>query len=108
MRAGKLRHRVILQSRSDTQDETGSAVPAWANVATVYAAVEPLRGRELLTAQSINSEVTGTIRMRYRAGIDASMRATYGGKTYNIVAVVNPEERNIELLLYTSQGLNDG
>lgn len=108
MRAGKLRHRVTIKARNDTQNDTGEAVASWTEVATVWAAVEPLRGRELLTAQSINSEVTGTIRMRYRAGIEASMRAEYAGKVYNIVAVVNPDERNIELLLYTSQGLNDG
>lgn len=108
MRAGKLRHRVTLQTRTETQNDTGESAASWSDFATVWAAVEPLRGRELIAAQAVNSEVTGMIRMRYRAGVEPTMRAVYGSRNFNIVAIVNPEERNIELWLYTSEGLNDG
>ena len=52
-------------------------------------------------------EVTGRITIRYLAGIDEKMRIVYGDKTYNILAVINPEERNHTLQLLVKEILND-
>ena len=111
MQAGKLRHRVTIQqlvAGSPQQNAGGEPDTTWTDVATVYASVEPLRGRELFAAQAVNSEVSGQIRMRYRAGISPDMRIVYAGRHYDILALVNPLERNIELLAYVREGPNNG
>lgn len=111
MRAGTLRHRVAIEqlvANSPTQNAGGEMDETWTNVATVWAAVEPLKGREFLAAQQVNSEVTGTIRIRHRAGVTPKMRCVFGTRNYDVLAVVNPDERSRELVLYVREGPNVG
>jgi SPP1 family predicted phage head-tail adaptor len=111
MRAGKLRHRVTLQSLtagSPQQTASGQPDESWADEATIWASVEPLRGRELFAAQEHHSRVEVRIRLRYRAGITAAMRVSFDGRYYNIVAVLDREERHRELELMCEQGVNNG
>lgn len=108
--AGKLKHRVTLQRLANASpDKTSSGEPddAWADVATVYASIEPLNGRELFAAQEHHAETTTRIRMRWRSGVDAKMRATHGGTTYNILSVIDPEKGGTELHLMCSTGLQE-
>ena len=71
MKAGKLRHRVTLQEdqAAGTQDSYGQEVEDWQDVATVWAAVEPLQGREFLGGKQLVAEVTTRIRIRYFSGL---------------------------------------
>lgn len=84
--AGRLRHRVrieqlsyLLDSHGDQyQDpETGESRPQWVEVATVWAAIEPLSAREFIAAQSTQSQITARIVIRHRDGLDASMRLVH-------------------------------
>lgn len=112
MRSGKLRHLVSVQqllAGSPQQLASGEPDATWTDVVTnVHAAIEPLRGRELLAAQQINAEVSGTVRMRYRAGVTSAMRIKWGTRYYDILAVVDFEERHVELLLYVRERVNQG
>lgn len=109
--AGKLRHRVALQALgAGSPQQTGSGMPdeSWSTVATVYASVEPLNGRELFAAQEHHAETTTRIRIRYRSGVTAKMRVSHGGTLYNILSVIDPEKRHKEMQLMCSDGVNDG
>lgn len=97
--AAIFRHRITLQELVTGQDEAGQPVREWQDVATVWAAVEPLRGREYWAAAQVQSEVTTRIRIRYRSGIRPDMRVLYGGRVFNVTAVIDPEERHVELQL---------
>ena len=110
MRAGRLNQRVTIQqlAGSPPQDAGGAPTQDWADLVTVFASVEPLRGREFIAAQGVNSEVTGQIRMRYYPGVTSAMRAKMGTRIYEIIAVVNVDERNAELILYVKEGPTSG
>lgn len=111
MRAGNLRHRVTIQqlvAGSPNQNAGGEPEEAWSDVATVYGAIRPLKGREFLSAQQTSSEVTGVIDMRYRAGITSKMRCMFGERLFDIVSVVDPDERHIRLELSVRELANDG
>lgn len=97
--ASIFRHRVTIQELRDGQDESGQPFHEWQDVATVWAAVEPLRGREYFEAHQVQAEVTTRIRIRYRPGIRPDMRVLYGGRVFNITAIIDPEERHRELQL---------
>ena len=110
IRNGKLRHRVTIQQftiGSPQQTSSGEADGEWTEVKTVWGAIEPLRGRELIAAQQVASEVTGTITIRYRAGVTAAMRVKFGARYYGVLAVVDPDERHDRLLLYVKEGPGD-
>lgn len=107
MRAGRLRHRVKIQAPVSTQDEYGGTAGSWTDVATVDAGIHPMSGRELLAAQAIQSSVTHEIAMRYRV-VDATNRILYGARIFNIKSVVNIDERNRDLVLLCTEGLDRG
>lgn len=111
MRAGKLRHRLAIQALvpgSPAQNSSGEPDETWTTLATVWAAIEPLKGREFLAAQQVSSEVTGKITIRYYAGVTAKYRFLYGARIYDIVAPVNVDERNVEMQFYVREGPNNG
>lgn len=114
IRAGKLRHSLVLQSlsaNSPERDTGGAPDESWGTVATVNASIDPLRGRELLSAQQqAGAEVSSIIKIRYRAGVTAGMRLRNAdsSKFYDIVYVIDPEERHVELHLYVREGGNSG
>lgn len=88
MRAGELRERVTIQSETRTPDDRAGADVTWTTVCTVACAVDENWVRERLAMSGLQAEGGTTMRIRYRAGIKASMRAVisagpYAG-TYNI------------------------
>lgn len=105
MQAGKLRHRVTIEQRTQTFDANGSPTDTWTAFATVWASVEPLSGRELLNAEQIQPVVSHRVRLRYLSGVQPEMRVLHDSRALNIESVINKEERNIELELLCSEAV---
>ncbi len=99
MEAGELNKRIILQRESWTLDTYNSKVATWTNVATVWAKVKPLQGRELFQAAQVQEEVTHSVTIRYRAGVTADQRISYDSRTLQILGIVNVNEENIWLAM---------
>jgi SPP1 family predicted phage head-tail adaptor len=100
---GELRHRVEFLTPPETQnaygevDETGT----WSVFKTVWASVEPLKGRELFTAQQINSEITCKVKCWYVPGIKAKMRIKARGQIFEIIGPpvdIDLAHRELELM----------
>jgi SPP1 family predicted phage head-tail adaptor len=109
MRAGKLRHHVTLQRAEFSQDPvTGEVTPSWVEVAKVWAAIEPLSGREFIAAAASQSEVTARVVIRYRPGVTSAMRLLHRGKLYNIQGVLADVDSGLDYLtLPCSEGVGD-
>lgn len=113
MRIGALGQRITLQQRSLAQDATGGQLTTWTDVATVWAEVMPLSGRELIAAQAVASETSHQITLRWQPVFAdpktiTAMRVVYHGRHFNIGAAINEDERNRTLVLLVSEGVNDG
>lgn len=113
MRAGDLRHRITFQSRSATRDALGGQSLTWNDVASVWADVAPLSGRELLSAQANKSDVSSMITIRWQAQFAdpaaiATWRIVYGARIFNIHASIDVDERHKTIELSCGSGLNDG
>lgn len=108
LRPGELNRRIKLQQRSTTKTDAGTEQTTWSDVATVWANVQPLSGRELMAAAAVNAEVTHLIVIRYRPGVTARMRAVYGTRIFDINAVIEPEMAHVSLELMCTEGVNVG
>jgi SPP1 family predicted phage head-tail adaptor len=84
--AGRLRHRVRIEQLENLLDsngaviqdeETGQVAQEWAEVATVWAAIEPLSAREFIQSQATQSQITARIIIRFRDGLNAAMRLVH-------------------------------
>jgi head-tail adaptor len=72
--AGTLRHQVLLQSASYTQNAAGEQVSSWATVATLRADVEQIGGSETVIAGETSSLGTYVVKHRYYAGLTSDFR----------------------------------
>lgn len=108
MRAGTLNRRVRIERRIEVDDDTGDPVPSWVLFADVWGALEPQRGRELVTESELVTEYIGRIRIRYLPGVTAKMRAVVSSVHYNIEAIIDLLDRHEEMHLLVSYGIADG
>jgi len=103
--ASRLNKRITILRKPlpEDQDDSGQPLDDWIPVATVWAAIEPLRGREFFAAQAVNAEVTTRIRIRYRSDVDRKMIARHKDAEFEILYTINPEFRNVELQLMSKE-----
>lgn len=99
MRAGKLRHRLTIETATESQDDFGEMVKTFASAATVWGSVQPLAGNEVLAGDKISAEVTHIIRIRNNDNAAPEARITFGSRVFEITAVLNRDERNIAMQL---------
>lgn len=111
MRAGPLRHVIDVQSPLPVTANSGATAPAFDEqtpYAQLYAAIEPLRGREAVSADGMASIATHKITTRYRAGITTDMRIKFGTRYFGIESIRNLDERNIMLEIIAVEGAVQG
>lgn len=84
--AGRLRHRVRIEQLEDLLDSngetiqdpnTGEVARAWIEVATVWAAIEPLSAKEFIASQANQSQIAARMVFRFRPGMNAAMRLVH-------------------------------
>ncbi len=92
MKVSDLRNRISIQQQSNVQDETGQMLADWIDVALVWASIKHVSGLSAIRAGMDVSSVKASIRIRYRAGINAGMRIVHGSTVYNIEAIL-PDDR---------------
>ena len=94
MDPGKLNKRITFQLQDlDSEDEE------WEDIATTWASINPISGKEYYSAETINSDLTHKIRLRYRKGITPDMRVIYNDRIFYIISVINEYEKNTMLQL---------
>lgn len=92
--AGRLRWRVRLLERATSLDAWGEPADSWLPVASVWAEVIDLRGREFLEARQVEgAEISTRVRMRWRPGLREGMRLEAGGRQLEVTAVLDPDGR---------------
>jgi SPP1 family predicted phage head-tail adaptor len=100
MQAGKLRHRIEIQAKSTTRNAHGSMVEAWTPIASRWAAVEPLQGRDLFAAAQVDTRLSHRIELRHYTGLKPSNaefgpahRLVFQGRVFAIYQVRHLQER---------------
>ena len=97
LNAGDLNRRIAIQSPDATQDALGQPVVWWDDVAHCWASIRHPGGMATVRAGAESSTVKASIRIRYRADIDATMRVVHGATVYQIMAVL-PDERTRDFI----------
>lgn len=99
MRAGQLRHRIVIQRGSASQDTFGAETTTWSTLGTVWAEVYDLSGREYILSRQAQSEELVRITLRYRSDVTVANRVTWDGHVYDIKSVIqDPQKRMLQLM----------
>ena len=101
---GELRHRIVIQKPSDIQNGYGeieiNTNENWTDVATVRAGIYPISGKEFFAAETVNSEITHKVKIRYIEGLTSNMRIKFDERYFKIISPpIDFQEKNIELQL---------
>jgi SPP1 family predicted phage head-tail adaptor len=107
MSAGEFNRRVTLQTKSTTRAANGEEVVTWGDTATVWAFVEPLRGREFFAGAQMTDAVDYRVTVRYRTGVVREMRVKYGTEYLDIVSVIEVGKK-VALELMCVSGVRNG
>lgn len=100
MNIGKLQHRIEIQDNVfGEQDAHGNVEKIPTTLATVWADVMPLSGRELLLAQQVNATTTHAVRIRASDLVKPQQWILFKGRTLDINSIVNDRESDRVMLL---------
>ena len=101
MQAGQNRHAcVIEQQTTGSADEFGHPTEdGWETYRQWWARFEPTTSREFYRASQVQSDMTALIAGRYVPSVTSEMRVRFGTRKFNILGVINVEERGKELQL---------
>src|SRR5665213_2864274 len=94
-----MNRRVTIQQVSETPDGQGGFTEAWADVATVWASINPAKGWEKMQAMQLQTPITHKLVIRYRTGLTTKHRLLFGTRIFNIKEILNPGESNFSLNL---------
>ncbi|AXS39962.1 phage head closure protein [Breoghania sp. L-A4] len=93
-----LRARVALQAPQESDDGSGGVTVAWADVATVWAFVEPQSAREQAVSGHLDGVVTHAVILRYRDDVRGGWRIVSGEQIFRVLATHDLDGRARRLL----------
>lgn len=101
--AGNLRHSITIRRNAQVSNGRGGYVSQWTDVATVWAEVATLDGRESMVEKVLQGVSSYRIRIRWRDDVKAADQLRYGTLDLNIVAPpADPDGRREELVILAS------
>lgn len=101
-RIGRLRHRVLLQRQTPELDSLGRQTRGdakWITTDTVWAEVRELSGKQAELAKQQVADASHAVTIRYRAGVDHTMRLLFRDRVLEIKAVLDADSDHRQLLL---------
>ena len=106
MDIGRMNKRIAFCKYKEKENDLLQMEQVVTEVKTVWASVEPTRGREYQEAQRIRPELTYKITTRYHEDIAPDMLVRWGKRYFEIVSVINPRERNAMLEIICVEKIN--
>ena len=99
MRAGSLKHQIVIQRYTEAQNDYGEAIATWTDLLSTRASIRPLSAKDIFIGKSLINETTHKVFMRYQIDIKPNDRVLFGSRIFSITSVINSEERNITIEL---------
>lgn len=91
----ELRHRVKIQTLTDTADGEGGFTQAWATASTVWAAIYPMRAQQVADYKSIDVDADFLIKVRGDVSVAETQQIVYDSRTFEVLTVENAQERDV-------------
>lgn len=111
MRAGTLRHRLIIERPDTSRDATGDETITWVREAEVWSSIEPFGGRESQGANQLLADVDSRITIRWSGAVDAMAprwRLRHLTTVYDVQAVEHVMLGRREMRILAKSGKTDG
>lgn len=97
--AGRLRHRVTIRRQAQVRNANGGYDATWGDVATVWAEVIGIAGREATIGQALQGISTYRITVRFGVDVTDADQLRYGAIDLNIQSITDPDGMREQLLI---------
>lgn len=88
MNSGKLRHRIAIQTYTETVSDSGEPSRTWLTYADRWAAWKQIGGSELeMESEQIEGRLTHQFTIRKTSGVTQDMRVSYDSRIFNITGI---------------------
>lgn len=104
LKAGDLNRRIEVQYLTRVDDGAGGSLSTWDTFMMLWADVQPLSSKEVLSLGQIQATTTHKVIMRYRTDILTSHRILYGTKILEITSIIDVDDRHEALELICREG----
>lgn len=104
LRAGALRHKIVIQRQVLSVDEFGSAVVTWTNIKETRASINPSTGEEWFINNELTNQVDHVINLRY-TDLSSADRIIYDNRVFNLVRVLNDQEKRVSFIVLAKERL---
>lgn len=94
MKIARLRHRIEIQTYTETQDDTISTIKTWNTIMTVWAEIQSVSGYVTYLTQQIDEKVTHKFIIRYQPYITSENWILMDSRRFRIRSVTNYLEKN--------------
>lgn len=108
MDIGRTNKRITFCRYEEKENALSQIEQVLTEVKTVWASVEPTRGREYQEAQRVRPELTYKITTRFHKEVTPDMIIKWRERCFNIVSIINVRERNemLEIICTEKIGKN--
>jgi SPP1 family predicted phage head-tail adaptor len=102
---GEFRERISLQQEVRLGDGGGGAVLNWEEVAELWAAVEPMNGRENIQGEKVSGTQLYRVRFRCEEYVRTAMRIVWQERALNIRSIRHVDARGRLLEIIAEEGV---
>ena len=106
LRAGTLRHKIIIQRAIESTGTMGDVEKCWDNIKITRASINPVTGNEWFINENIANDVDHVITLRKTDVIPAD-RIIYQSRIFNIVRVLDSQEKRIQLMILAKERIGE-
>jgi SPP1 family predicted phage head-tail adaptor len=104
MRAGTLKHSIVIQTYATTKNDYGEQTRAWSTFATRYAQKIENQGNEIVQSGKPVQTQTRTFKFRYVDNMTPDMRIQYHSLYWGITAIQSdPQDTRYQIVTIEQQ-----
>lgn len=94
-----MRHLCTLRALTETKDELNQPVKGWADIGKVWVEIKTPSGRMYDAASQMQAQISAEINIRYRRDVVAGQHLVHDGITYEIIAPLPTNQRDMLKLM---------
>lgn len=104
MRAGRLNRRFQLLARNSGKDAFGGLSSSFTAGATFWGDLRPASASRVAQMKQLDHMISHEIEIRLRMDIAPGARLTSGGRTFDVVTILDPDDEGRRMLLGVIEG----
>ena len=97
IRRGNLKHLITIKTTTTVADGIGGFTETEVTFLVCRAAIWPVSAKEKIQSDQLEMQTTHRIRIDWQTGILPSMMIYFGTRKFEIVSIINADERSVVL-----------